>query len=156
MPWLWDGFAEWAVCEYGKATIAEAVPPCRGRWAEYLASPSTPLFERSRDAIGFYGQLQAALGGGGVWSVAGAAFAASPDGSESAYRAIVEPALSGFGHTWGPGQALRPQLGELWTIADPLASGPASQVEGSRSRPSPTAASAPSRRGRSSPRATGG
>jgi len=106
--WLYEGGAQWV-----ESALVPADEDARGYWTDYLTSPETPLFNRSYDAIGFFGHLAAS--GISPWSVFAKMYAAS--GSEEAYAAAVAGNPS-FLETEASAFFGAPELGSAWTVGN--------------------------------------
>jgi hypothetical protein len=109
--WLIEGTAEWA---------AQSVDPIPSKPAdawqwEYIATPRTNLFERTYDAIGYWGHAQDIVGG--LWSDMSTILnAGSNDASFVAAGGPTNPSLD----SWGTSFFRASAGGPLWQIFSPV------------------------------------
>lgn len=113
--WLVEGAAEWAGADLSLADGTEA-----GWWKKYLTNPSTSLFGRTYDAIGFFSHL--AETGTDPWSVFAAMFAAG--GNAAAFDASGANG-DAFMTSWSSGLFRDPALGADWDTDGPGITGDA-------------------------------
>jgi hypothetical protein len=105
--WLVEGFAMWAADDLTGAVDAW--------WPHWLTEPATPLFRRSYDALGFYGDL--AKAGFDPWSNFKAMFAAGL--SNPARVAAAHGDDDAVLDVWASRTAQRPSLGPAWLTQGP-------------------------------------
>ncbi len=110
-PWVMEGMAEWAALNVDPNTTYESE-----QWLwEYVENPDTPLFERTYDAVGFYGHAHDAAGN--LWPKAVAFLNA--DTNEAQYAIAggnTEPFLS----TWGSSVFRSGSGGAPWSMVSPV------------------------------------
>ncbi len=109
--WIMDGTAEWA---------AETVT---GRdstnWLHsYMSTPTEPLFQRTYDAIGFWGHADEAAGRGSLWAKIPGILTAGSNAASYATAGGTSPAFIG---TWASAAWRFPAAGAAWHQTDPLA-----------------------------------
>ena len=115
--WLTEGSAEWV-----QSDLVHSSSGARDWWKTYLSSPHRALFDRSYDAIGFFGHL--ASSGASPWSKFKAMFAATSNEAAYAAAGVSETALDSeasvffrepsFGSAWdqqGPNVPTRSEVG---------------------------------------------
>ncbi len=107
--WIMEGEAEWV--GYSLSPTAAVGP---WSWPRYLKNPTTSLFKRSYDAIGFYSQLQ--LSGVDVWAVLVPILQAADN--EPAFVA-AGAAKDSFLDIWAPGYLRDLSRGGPWEITGP-------------------------------------
>jgi hypothetical protein len=105
--WLAEGFAEFA---------SNQLNPGGPRYSfqEYTQAPSTPLFARRYDAVGFFFHL---------WSVGADVYGQYPqafvaDSSLVAFERLVVASGSGFDDTWASALALDVDRGTAWDMPE--------------------------------------
>jgi len=103
--WLIEGAAEWVSSDFATDPVTS------GWWLDYLMNPDRPLFERTYDAIGWFGHLYP---GGGVspWTVLAAMIRAP--GSAPAYEAATAGASPNFLDTEASVFFENASLGRAW------------------------------------------
>jgi hypothetical protein len=117
IEWLTEGSAEWV-----QSDLVHNSSGARDWWRTYLSSPHMALFDRSYDAIGFFGHL--ASSGASPWSRFKAMFAATSNAAAYAAAGVSETALDSeasvffrepsFGSAWdqqGPDVPTRAEVG---------------------------------------------
>jgi hypothetical protein len=107
--WIIEGEAEWV-----GTTSSPTAPTDSDFWDDYLKDPATPLFKRSYDAEGFYGQLQQS--GTDMWSHLIPILQAS--GNPAAFEAAGgtgDPFLD----AWASGYFRDASRGTPWDIVGP-------------------------------------
>lgn len=111
--WIMDGMAEWgAETVTGRDSI---------NWlAGYMSTPTKPLFQRTYDAIGFFGHADEVAGRGSLWAKIPGILTAGGDAASYATAGGTSPAFVG---TWASAPWRFPAAGEAWHQTDPLALG---------------------------------
>ena len=107
--WLNEGAAQWVGLSAGPN------PSQDDTWDLYLTQPSTPLFERSYDAVGFFAHL--AESGFSPWDVFPGMFAVG-NNSVKAFEASGA-ASDRFLDSWASGFAREPNWGQAWDTTGP-------------------------------------
>lgn len=110
-PWVIEGEANW---------VAEAVtggagapPPAVEQWRQYIITPEMPLYGRSYDGMGFFGQL--AKNGTDPWKVLEAVVKAGTN--DGAFEAAGANAAS-FMDTWGSSYFRNGKPSTSWAMTD--------------------------------------
>jgi hypothetical protein len=86
---------------------------------EYFLTSSTPLFDRSYDAVGFWGHLQDLSGD--LWHRIPAILSAAGSGRDAAlHAALAGVASDSFFNTWGSSAVNDAAGGDAWTARSPL------------------------------------
>ena len=113
-PWLLEGGAEWAGDQVAREVLGHDPKDqyLTDYWNTYLSSPSTPLFTRVYDAVGFFAHLAETTSGGSIWSTLREMFKAN--GSQPAYDIAVPNGNTAFLDSWASGYARDPSLGDGW------------------------------------------
>jgi hypothetical protein len=114
MPsWYVEGVPTWVMTVLGPGD-----PVSSAHWVDYVDQPTTPLFARKYDAVGFYAHL--AETGADVWKVIdpiGAALRANGNSSAAGWNAAgVTQALL---DSWGSGYATGRYPGQAWNTGGP-------------------------------------
>ena len=112
--WLFEGSANWA-----GDTLAGSATGDSGWWKKYLEDPTTPLFQRTYDAMGFFAQMN--VSGINPWTTLDTMIlAAAPDkGSAPAYAAGLGSQQDLFETTWGSSFLRNSALGAGWDTTGP-------------------------------------
>ena len=110
--WVIEGAATWAGMNYAPVTI----PWSANWWAPYLADPAKPLFTRTYDALGYYGQAQ--WSGVDNWKLLKTFI--QTNGNEARYHVLADPGGDRFLDTWASGLYRRANLGSPWVITSPF------------------------------------
>jgi hypothetical protein len=110
--WLIEGMADWA------AVTVDPVPESvgAGNLKAYLATPTTPLFARSYDAVGYWGHADEVSGSGSLWSKLPGVLGA-PDDPTS--YALAGGTSSSFVDTWASAVWRYAGAGEAWNQTNP-------------------------------------
>ncbi len=109
--WVGEGTADWV------ALTVDAVPYSvgGGNVSTYVTAPQTPLFERSYDAVGFFGHVQDVYGN--LWSRLRSIILAG--GSASAFSNAGGESIP-FLNTWGSSVFHRPGTSPPWEMISPI------------------------------------
>ncbi len=108
-PWVWEGAARY----FAQDTYGFDADPA---WIAYMTMPDTPLFERSYDAVGFWGHVGYALGAD-VYLSMGAALG---PGSSVQRFAVVGADAPEFIDTWASGlTSMIAPFGRAWRTDGP-------------------------------------
>jgi hypothetical protein len=112
MPaWYVEGAAMWAMTELGSGSTIESKD-----WLAYLDTPSSPLFGRTYDALGFFVHL--AETGTDVWhKIMPMGQALAGGGSAAGWRAAAP--TPAFLDSWGSGYAQGRYPGTAWQTSGP-------------------------------------
>jgi hypothetical protein len=112
--WIFEGQAEWVGGDIaGDANTTYA----NDWWQRYLTTPGIPLFERSRDALGFYAHMSES--GLEPWRRFQPMLQAIAAGSNEAAYAVATPAGPASDHfhfSWASGYFRKASLGRDWTF----------------------------------------
>jgi hypothetical protein len=110
--WILEGQAKWA-----EMTVDPTGGDyLHGRWLkEYIDSPETPLFERSYDAVGFWGHIQDSVPN--LWKKIPAILAESDNRQAYAAAGGFVPA---FLDSWGSSRLRDKSGGPPWEMVSPL------------------------------------
>jgi hypothetical protein len=107
--WVSDGLAEWASDSVNGQDFT-------GWISGYLTTPATELFDRTYDAVGFWGHVQDIVGG--LWRRVQQILDAH-DPTET-YIEAVGPGNEGFLDTWGSSLFNGPGGGSPWEMVSPV------------------------------------
>lgn len=108
--WLKEGSTEWAALK-----LLESInePAYTSWWPVYLQEPTTPLFERTYDALGFYFQVAQAYTDDKVWKMILPMLAPSSNDEEFAAANLDDVFLD----AWAPGYFRGDVAGQDWNIS---------------------------------------
>jgi hypothetical protein len=102
--WLVEGEAEW---------VGDTIAPREDTWWDsYLKNPTTPLFSRSYNAVGFYALMSAS--GDDTWHLLDPMLKAS--GNAAAYAVASNPTLDLY---WASSLTRQPGFGDGWDATGP-------------------------------------
>ncbi len=112
-PWVVEGGANWAA-----AQVVPTSHRASGAWQDYLLQPSTPLFQQSYDAIGFWNHLEE-KSAVNTWAALRNAL-----GKPSAEAlAQTDAASDPFLDSWASSLFRQPRFGINWQTDGPTMSG---------------------------------
>lgn len=106
--WVVEGSATWAGLNYANVSIAAE----DNWWGNYLITPEAPLFKRTYDAVGFFGQAE--WSGVDVWKVFKPFMQTA--GNEARYQVFATAGGEVFLNTWASGLYRRKNLGTPWVV----------------------------------------
>ncbi len=109
--WIIEGMADWAA-----DTVDSASSDLIGSYKNYLGTPTTALFARSYDAVGFWGHADEVGGRGSLWGKIPGVLAAPDD---AASYALAGGTASAFVDTWASAIWRFPDAGAAWNQTDP-------------------------------------
>jgi hypothetical protein len=112
-PWLGEGSAAYAGCLFAQ----DGAAAYRKAYATYVDEPTTPLEQRTYDAIGFFAHLST-TGSGALASFADAMRAPS---LAQAYPDVAREGAAGLFDTWASSLYRAPQRGTAWDVSGPCA-----------------------------------
>ncbi len=108
--WIKEGMAEWAA---GFVTGRDSV----GWLFKYMSTPTSPLFSRTYDGVGFWGHADEVGGKGSLWTKIPGILNAASD--ESAF-AMAGGTAASFVDTWASAAFRFSAAGEAWHQTDPV------------------------------------
>lgn len=111
--WIMEGMADWASLV---ADPAEA-PRAANGLGNYAGSPTEPLFERSYDAVGFWGHADEVARKGSLWPKIRAILNA---GGDAAAFTVAGGESGSFTDTWASAPWGLSRVGVAWAQSDPL------------------------------------
>ena len=118
--WTLEGTAEWAGLTNAAASFGSSYPNADSGWVtHYLATPSTPLFQRTYDAVGFWGHVQDVYGN--LWSRFQSILTAS--GSTAIFKAATSDTTGSadpFMYSWASSEVDGTTGGAAWHMTSPV------------------------------------
>jgi hypothetical protein len=111
--WLGEGSAAYAGCLFSQ----DGAAPYRKAYAAYVDEPTTPLDQRTYDAIGFFAHLHQS----GVGALSNFATALSAQSLAVAYPAARTEGAAGLFDSWASSLYRTPSRGSDWDVGGPCA-----------------------------------
>ena len=114
--WLGEGQPTWV---QAKLVSGAVFPALTQRWVTYVSTPKGRLFDRSYDALGFFGHLGDVMGDSEVATHLISGYQAGVGNSGSAYHHLTGANEDAIVDRWGSSYFLAHPGKDLWTMKGP-------------------------------------